>query len=202
MSLTEDRSFLKQKHAFGVDEYKKCVQLRIVVVFFSHRVARRVRFFRPMPSLPTVFVMVLLMATLFVVGFAHACRMSAASTEAFRRAAPARLPDHCATVGRDPNLPSYSTCMQTRSHGWCADRRGDGQCMPGGLDGPFDPEGRCANWWYAGRCQWGPLCRRVDPIVPAARERTTPYHHPAPYYYRSCPSTSAWRVGKGCGGCP
>ena len=65
------------------------------------------------------------------------------------------------------------------------------QCVPGGLDGPFDPEGRCANWWHAGRCQWGPLCRQVDPVVPASGERTDPYHHPAPYDYRSCPATGA-----------
>lgn len=201
-SLTADRKFLKQKLRFTVDGHKKCVRMCIAVVFVSRRAVRRLCSFGPMPSLPNAFVLVLLVATLFVVGLAHACRTSTSSTEAFRRAAPARLPDRCATVARHPTRPAYTACMQTRSHGWCADRRGGGQCVPGGLDGPFDPEGRCANWWYAGRCQWGPLCRRVDPVVPAARERTTPYHHPASYYYRSCPSTFAWKAGNSCGARP
>ena len=149
-----------------------------------------------MPSLPYVIVLVLLVAALLVVGVTHACRPSAPATEAFGRAAPGRLPDRC--VAGAPDAPSYTACMRAPSHGWCADRRGGGRCVPGGLDGPFDPEGRCANWWYAGRCQWGPLCRRVDPVVPASRERTDPYHHPAPYDYRSCPATGAWVGGEGC----
>ena len=79
----------------------------------------------------------------------------------------------------------YTRCMASSGRGWCADRPGSGACVPGALDGPFDPDARCANWWYAGRCQWGPLCRRVDAVVPASRERNDPYHHPAPYNYRS-----------------
>ena len=86
----------------------------------------------------------------------------------------------------------FDTCMNTPSAGWCMDRAGKGKCLAGGLDGPFDPEARCSNWWYHGRCQWGPLCRRVDPVVPASRERVNPYHHPAPYNYRS------WRTFHEC----
>ena len=149
-----------------------------------------------MPSLPFIVVLVLFVAALLVAIVTYACHPSVPATEAFGRAAPGRLPDRCAAVSGATNASSYTVCMRTPSHGWCADRRGGGQCVPGGLDGPFDPEGRCANWWYAGRCQWGPLCRRVDPVVPASRERTDPYHHPAPYYYRSCPATVALVEGE------
>ena len=148
-----------------------------------------------MLSLPLIIVLILIVAVLLVTVVSRACRTP---TEAFGRAAPGRIPNRCATVAGSRNALSYTACMRTPSHGWCADRRGGGQCVPGGLDGPFDPEDRCANWWYAGRCQWGPLCRRVDPVVPASRERTDPYHHPAPYYYRSCPATVTWKAGK-CG---